>query len=529
MIRKLNINKIFKLASLRNYATSIPKKILSELDLDADLVSCLSKNLRISQTKIIGLFLKNPNMSKISKDHANELFSIFERYDLDKKGLLLKPLLLNLTPIGIERRAEILLECGFKKLEMADISKILTLLNKTISELKSLKYIPQDVNVQDRLTTYFSMWPCSPPMSANVDDSSTTLLELRLRVLQRYLELTLNLQSEDFQRAIKSYPRMRSRPFSHINLTLQHLRNLLKMPDKTIKKNLFVLNTYPNRICKLLTEVKTLSGVDIEDVINKKPSVLINKLEGLLEIESLLNDYKVPLDSQQRHLDIYTLGYSTVQKRFLDAFNTPEYKALLNNPRMLRLILYKNRADTRLKHLKSTNKMGFSLNILSSKNSDFKKYDENPHRIRCNDFIQNICYGLGNKHSFRDIYDKLKRHPFYNKTTTMAVKETQDNLSKRFSDEEIYLNCQILLYTWERIKVHLFPLLHLNNAANEEISLPVFSRIKGNLILHDKLTHCQILNLVLYYMEIEHNFSGYGIWQPGLNKIDENILSRFNS
>lgn len=529
MIRKINIFKFNNLIKLRNLSNNIPQKIISDLNLDADVVSCLSKNLRVSETHVLGIFLKNPTICKVKLDHVKELFSVFKQHNLNVNELLRKPLLLNLTPNGIERRAEILLECGFKKVTLSDISKFLTLVtNKTISELKSSEYIPQDINIQDRLTAYLSMWPCSPSMSTYVDDSNTTLLELRMRILERYLELILNLQSEEFQKALKSYPRMRSRPFSQINLTLKYLQNLLKMPEKTIRKNLFVINTHPNKIMKLLTHVESLSGIDIEDIVNKRPAILISKVENLLGIQSLMKDYNIPLDFQQRYMEIYTLSLSTVQKRFFEVFYTPEYKVLLNNPRILRLIVRKTKADERLNHLKSSNKTGFSLNTLSGNEDYFQSFDNNPHRTRSNDFVQNICHGLGNKYSFQDVYTKLKRHRFHNKTSIITVKETLDNLSKKFSDEEIYLNCQILLHPWDRIKVYLYPLLHYNKSKNVSPNLSIFRKNNRDLVLRDKLTNTQILNLVLYYMEKEHNFDGSGIWQPFAINVDKNILAQCN-
>ncbi|XP_077293809.1 transcription termination factor 5, mitochondrial-like [Arctopsyche grandis] len=497
------------------------RRILRHISIEAnkykrenDVFAYFTNNLKIPKEKITNILLKTPSIQNTSKEQLFSVLEMFDNHKIDHSELLTYPKLLNFPTTRIDYRIRILTECGFQKVSALEISTYMKLMtSKTITDLKDAGYLAKDEKVQDRIVKHLTMWPTSPPMINTEDDSKLTLNYIRMKVLERYLELILDLQPETFRRGLNTYVKLRHRPLSHINLTLQYLQDVVKMPNKKINSNLFVLLANPRNLHMMLTDVKSLADIDIRDILIKRPTLVNVSYKTFSKIQNLLNDYNIPIESQQKCLEIYSLSFETIQQRFKDIKTIPEFNALINHPRILRLIYYKTKADSRLQNSKLTNQC-VSLNMLSasSKNYDsiFSNIDE---RSSCRDYIQNIITQLDRKYTYNEIKDKIQRHAYFTKTATTNVKFTLDQLrTKNFTAEDLFLNCQICLYPWEKIEKYLNILLRPYNLSENRLKLCILNNINEEQIAFERLTKSQILSLTLYYLEKRHNFNDQGIW-----------------
>lgn len=522
MICKHNFFKwisLSKLNILRHITVKASKDVC-----ETETLKYITNNLKISKEKITNIMIKTPSIQNTRKEQILSVLEMFENLKLDHSELLLFPKLFNFPSARIDYRVRILRECGFKNVSALEISTYMKLLtSKTITDLKNAGHLSKDENVQDHIVKHLTMWPTSPPMIKTEDDSKLTLNDMRMRVLERYLELLLDLQPETFRRGLNTYAKLRHRPFSNINLTLQYLQDIVKMPNNKINSNLLVLLSNPCNLHMILTEVKSLAGVDIRDILIKRPSLINVNYKTFSKIQNLLNDYNISIESQQKCFEIYSLSFETVQQRFKDVLIIPEFKALLNHPRILRLIYYKTKADSRLQNLKLTSPKCISLNMLSASSKDFDNYSSNiGGKSGCQDYIQNIIIQLDKKYTHNEIKSRLTRHAYFAQISTKNVKFTVDRLKKIFTAEDLFLNCQIFLYPWGKIEKYLNILLRPHNLSENHLKRCNSSDINEEISL-EKLTQSQILSLTLYYLEKGHNFNDEGVWSQQL-PLDKEIL-----
>ncbi len=77
----------------------------------------------------------------------------------------------------------------------------------------------------------------------------------------------------------------------------------------------------------------------------KLPKLLTSPASNLIEIDDiLLKQYKFPPETVQKMLDVYTLSPETVRERLAEIDEVPHFKALKFHPRVLRLVVYQQKA-----------------------------------------------------------------------------------------------------------------------------------------------------------------------------------------
>lgn len=155
------------------------------------------------------------------------------------------------------------------------------------------------------------------------------------------------------------------------------------------------------------------------------------------------------------------------------------------------------------------NKKCLSLNILSGSSLHFETFEKAPgDRLgKGKDLVFCISQALGKSFDSSDIRNLLKRHPFWINIPLVQVKFVCDQLLKQFSVQDIYDNCQIVLYPWRKIK-DLMDIL--NQKKTQHFPIDHLDSVK--------LSKSQKLSLILYFLEKNHYFIGNGVWIEDKNK-----------
>ncbi|KAI5634779.1 transcription termination factor 5, mitochondrial-like [Phthorimaea operculella] len=483
-------------------------------------LSALCNHLNITEIQAEYLSLKQPVVKKLTETKIKELIDTLEELGYPKNSLLEEPLLFGMLPITLKFRHQVLCECAFQEVSIKHILSYLPLVKqKTIGYLKNRNEIPAVINIENRLASYMTQWPTSLTTLIYGDINDCTLHVLRLKIIQRYLELVLDLTKEEFERGIETYPTIKHRPLAVINETLKILQSQIMMPPHKIKNNLYLIHADPDNLKNIIYKLKTIGGIDIKEVLRLHPKLATKNYTTLVEIRKVLQEYEISNEAQMRCFEIYTLSPTTIRDRLEKAKTIPEFSAFFKHPRFLRMIHFKNTAMKRLAKLYDNNKKCLSLNILSGSSAHYETFEKAPgdRMGKVKDLVFCISQSLGSKYKKSDIRNKIKRHPFWLNIPLVQVQYVYQKLSAEFSPEDIYHNCPILLYPWSKIREAL-NLLKRN--PNEGLL-----RLFGENLDLNQLNKSQTLSLVLYLLEKNHYFTGNGVWIEEKNKTIDTVMA----
>ncbi|KPI93345.1 hypothetical protein RR46_10605 [Papilio xuthus] len=236
----------------------------------------------------------------------------------------------------------------------------------------------------------------------------------------------------------------------------------------------------------------------------------------MVEIRKVLQEFYVSKEAQIRCFEIYTLSPETIRTRLENAKKTPEFITYFNHPRFLKMIHHNKKTTKRLMNLYDQNKKCVSLNILSGSFSKYETFQKmHGDRLgKAKDLIFCICEILQNTSPASDIRKTLKRHPFWLNIPLVQIKYVAEQLLKKFSPKDVFENCSILLYPWNKIRDTMNILCH-----KESLLLHPFEHLDMS-----KLSDTQKLSLVLYLLEKKHYFTGNGVWTEDKNKNAEQTI-----
>ncbi|XP_045760676.1 transcription termination factor 5, mitochondrial-like [Maniola jurtina] len=476
-------------------------------------VKHLCKYLNVNESKAQYLLLKHPVIKKLDSTRLKNVIEILYELGFHTEVLLKEPSLCSILPVTLKFRFQVLQECGVDNISPSHLlSHLMIMKQKTIGELKNSKIISATVNVENRLASYMTQWPTSLTTLVYGDVNKMTLYTLRLKIIQRYLELILDLSQDEFDRGLQTYPTVKHRPLQAINKTLSILQGQILMTNDKIKSNFYLVHADPENLENIIYNLRTIGGIDIKEVIRMHPKLATKNCSSLLEIKKLLEEYGIGDEAQRRCFQIYTLSPSTIKDRLDKARSTPEFNAFYNHPRFLKMIHYNTKASERLMNLYNNNKKCLSLNILSGSSAHYNVFNraQGDRLGKGKDLLFCISQSLDNLYSMNDIGKVIKRHPFWQYIPLIQVKYVQEQLRSEFTVSDIFENCTILLYPWNKIR-HVLNLLNMKKSSGTE---PLFNE----LLDLKAINKSQKLSLILYILERNHYFSGNGVWSEEKQK-----------
>ncbi|XP_060810414.1 transcription termination factor 5, mitochondrial isoform X2 [Amyelois transitella] len=440
-----------------------------------------------------------------------------------------------MNPITMDNYGSILNECGFVKILPQYIIKYHTLVrSRTITWLKKEGLLNSNISLEQHLQDFFRDWPDNCKYALHFPDAETSILTVRMSVLERYLTWRLSITTEDFQKYCKNYLPLKHKPMSDIQEALDIAVNNIKFNTEEIRRNGFIISSDPINTKLIIENVPSLAGLDIQDAIKIEPAILKNNYPALLKIRDLLEEYRISEEAQRRCLKVYCMRPPTVEERLEELRNLKEYQILHTNPRVLSMVVHKKKMMTRLSKIQTAKKQCYSLNHLVSSSKVFNNYISSfGNKVCGRDIAILICSSLrfpsGNgkrdsKIMVQNVLNKLKKHKYYLHSALHVIAENIEYLKKNFDDKTILNNCHLLLYPINEIEHHVALLLKLRDDGR-----PAFKTSSidcYNILNYSALTDDHILSLVLYEIEKKYHFSGDGIWsrQDGV-KLDSKVAS----
>ncbi|XP_054745707.1 transcription termination factor 5, mitochondrial [Anastrepha obliqua] len=459
-----------------------------------------------------GVLEQHPELKTVKRQDAANTVNALKKLNFDIEAIITKPLILCQNALTIENRYEVLHECGFQPITLTMLTKFVTVINKTVSMLKSYGYIPLEVNILENLCNCFSNAEISVKNFKDLNDGMQ-IKYLRECILNAYLKQRLDMNEDDIKKLWRVYHRVRHRSFKSVQSVVQVLLEELEFPKMRIIKNAFLLHGDAENIRRIINEIPSIDGHDIRDIAYRRPKVLMSSCDGLLKTLEYVKAYGISESAVTKCLEILTLGSNTVLERLKDLHAIEEFKVLGTNPRVLRLVHYQNKARLRLEYLNQLKMRCASLHILSGGSEKFAKFArEGTDHTKGRDVVVYLANIL--KKDENDLRALLARHPNWCHIPVLHVKQCLDFLrSKKFKISAIYENVHLLLYPIQRIEEKLMQLQ--TPEFLEELQMPVKS------ILY--LDNNELLTLILYLIESEFHFTGDGIWTEQQTQPVENF------
>lgn len=289
--------------------------------------------------------------------------------------IITKPMIIYFGASTLLNRHSVLLECGFKNLSIQTLFKYVTVMNKPINILKSMQLIPYDVNVSQRLRECFT--DVQLPKDCYEPDKNAgegiVLKQLRQSLLNAYLRERLQMDEADLQKMWRVYSRVRHKSFRSVQDIIELLTTEFKFPRERLLKNCFLLHGDADNVRRILDEIPTISGHDIREIGFRRPKILMSTCDGLKQTLEHVRVFGISEDAVLRCLEVLTLGPDTVLERLRDLNEIEQFKVLVSNPRVLRLVHYQNKARLRLDYLNQLKVRCASLHILSCGSEAFAK------------------------------------------------------------------------------------------------------------------------------------------------------------
>ncbi|XP_073943499.1 transcription termination factor 5, mitochondrial-like [Choristoneura fumiferana] len=476
-----------------------------------------------------------PALDTLSHDRLQYSLQILKKFGINSSEACDNPHVFCMNPISLDNYGEILKECGFINIVPKHLVRYRTLVQShTIAHHKKEGLIRDDIELEEVLQSCFHEWPSLHKIRHHFPDSNTSILAVRLSVLEGYLTWKLSITPDEFKKYCRNYLPLKHKPMHDIQEALDIAGNNIKFDINSIRRNGFVISADPVNTKMILENVETLAGLDIREAIRIEPAILKNNYNSLLQIRDILEEYRIPQLAQRRCLKVFCMCPKSVRERLEDLKNLKEYNILSTNPRVLSMVIHQRKMMTRLSKIQAARKQCYSLNHLVSSSKVFNEYISSfGNKVCGRDIAVLITSSLDVREdavqfvspdTLKFVLTQLRRHKFWLHAALNVVDENIKFLKRRFKNDIILKNCQLLLYPVLDIEQYIEYLLNLreNRVAEGIIKLDYYNNLSC-----EKLTDEQVLSLALYEIEKKYHFSGDGIWarQDGVKIETQSINS----
>ncbi|CAH0600532.1 unnamed protein product [Chrysodeixis includens] len=461
---------------------------------------------------------RHPHIDEITQERLQCTLQILEKFNITPEEACNNLHVFSMNPITMDNYGEILKECGFISISPKHIIKYHTIVkHRRITQLKKDGLLPPDIELEQFILDKFQDWPDSCKTLQRFPESTSTILTIRVNILERFLHWKLSVTPEQFEKYCKNYLPLKHKPMSDIQEAISLAQNEIKFDKEGIKRNGFIISADPIHTKLLLENVGRIAGLDIRDAVKIEPAILKNNYNSIIQVRNVLEEYRISDEAQRRCLKVFCMRPETVRERLEEFTNLKEYQVLKTNPRILLLVVHKKKMMNRLSKIQTAKKQCFSLNHLVSSNKIFNNYISSfGDKVCGRDIAILISSSLtqlpsvyNNVSLEQGILSQLRRHKYWLHVAMTSIDENLTYLKKKFDHQIIFNNCQIVLYPVSEVQYYIDKLLNRRkHQKNDEPN----TDLHYNYLNSDSLTDDQILSLVLYEIEKRYHFSGDGIW-----------------
>ncbi|XP_015587512.1 transcription termination factor 5, mitochondrial [Cephus cinctus] len=465
----------------------------------------LMSSLKISENVAAEILRRHNRLLLIPKDQIIDSCEVFKEVNDSEESCLINAEVLRVHPSILRHRIVLLQEFGVPVVQGDFVRNFILMMKFPVDIFKAYVRINPSVNIAENLLrTLFK----NPPQEIYMKHTSEimTVKECYKECLRYYMRVTFHMSEEELQKSLSAYPRLQLKSFTLMQQTLKFLQDEVGLSLSRLRKHNYLLYSNVENVKRGLA-MKTLAGLDIRSMYLKCPKLLTIKVEKILETVEVIKSFGVPDISIQKCPEIFTLSTDTVKQRLKDVLDTPQFSILINHPKILRLVHYRNSTQLRLEYLREINLKPASLQTLLSSKQYFEKFTK--ERVDSSKF-QDVLYYLEVKlaRNKRDLKEKLSKHPNWRYIPVESVHKVYQYLSKTYTKQQIFDSLYILLYPLKNIQ-----------AAILKTRVCKVSDV-------DSLSPNDVLNLAIYYMEKDYHFSGDGVWTEDMPNFQSRVSKK---
>ncbi|XP_044267769.1 transcription termination factor 5, mitochondrial [Tribolium madens] len=445
-------------------------------------------------------YIKSQKLARIKPENLIQTAKFCEEIGFETKSVLDAPMLLRLYPSTVDQYYTVLREGGFENITPNVLAKFRTLCRAPIHKLKS-RFIDPQTNVVESFISYLNPRPDNLNVKTCGDEEAWS--EVHLKVLSAYLKWRLKATDDDIAKLIKVHPTVCRKSFRYLCENIATAEELGFTPDKILKYG-YIVHAYPKHTKELMEKYPIIAGACIKRAMRMYPKIVTTPPTNIEKILKILKEHNISDEALAKRMNVLHLSPETVDVRLNELKNIADFKVLLHNPNILKLVIHHNRAKSRLQFLKELQIKCTTVSVLGNDNT---KFDIHIREGRdANTFSDIYAFLKGTFKKETDEFEgTLKKHPYYLQVPLLSMEETYFYLrEEKFSNSAIFKVIYILLYPKEKIR----------NA---------FKEVKQFASRRKKpLSQVNRLNLVLYFIEREHHFTGDGVWEKN-ERLEETV------
>ncbi|CAH1176044.1 unnamed protein product [Phaedon cochleariae] len=402
--------------------------------------------------------------------------------------------LLSSRPVELEGHFMAMQEGGFHDIGPKTLAKARTLMKRRISFLKSEKFIHKTTNVPKYLISYIEDKNIAAKIPEDYSDEEIWNV-IQSKIIQTYLRLRLGATEDDIIKLFRIHKIIKNKSLRFIQENIR-LAEDLGFEHRRILKYGYILHSFPAYTQTTLTDLSNLAGANMRQAMLSYPKLFMTDPKNIIKIYGILKEFDIPDEIIRKQMNIFHMSPETVKLRLQEIEKSPDLKVLFSHPRILKLIVHHNRTKSRLSFLQQLQLRCATLSILKTdQNDEFEEYIKEGKDVnKLNDLICFLkdLFSLDEK----SLKKMIKLHPFHLQVPLKDMKDTFDYLrEQKFKKTSIYKVLYILLYPKEKVRNILTMIRY-----NKDIKFNSLSEINK-------------LNLILYFIEKEHHFTGNGIWR----------------
>jgi hypothetical protein len=375
-----------------------------------------------------------------------------------------------------------------------------------VQVLKAYNYIHPQSDVQENLIKQLDV-----PVKIKKLPDTTQLHDMRKQVLDAYFKEKLEMTDEEIGHARMIYTRLKHRNLSSIVEVIHVLKNELNFTNTRIVKNPYLCHAFPENIQAIIKEIPKIGSTDIQTLLMERPKIMMQPCKAIKATINHIKAFNIDEEAIEKCFEVLTLGPDTVYSRLAELYSIKEFQVHFTNPRILRLIHYKNKVRSRLDYLKSLKIRCYSIHLLSTSSEAFERFAfDGLDKTKGVDTLEFLSHTF--KIDSLEIRGLLKLHPSWMQAPIVEIKNTYDYLrGLGFSDEEIYENLIIVLYPISRLQPKLTELIEWKEANDENKKI---SDVEVR-----KISNSKLLSLCVYFIETEYHYTGDGLFE--IQKIEK--------
>jgi hypothetical protein len=388
-------------------------------------------------------YVEKNRLSRIAPDMIMKIVAYCNELGFDNNSLLKNPAVLRLHPNTLDQYYLVMKEGGFINIRPEMLSKFRTLYRKPILVLKERNFINGQTDVAASFINNLN--PCPKDFYVKTKGDAEVWSDVHLKVLSAYLKWRLQATEKEITRLIKVHPTIYRKSFKYLCENITLAEELGFTPEKMFKYG-YILQGYPKYTKEVLEKYPVIAGVCMKRAMRMYPKLMTTSPSNVEKIYNILKEHNIPDETIGKRMNVFQLSPETVETRLKEIKRVADFKVLLHNPNILKLVVHHNRAKSRLTFLKELQLKCASVSVLGNDDSKFNVHIREGRDANTFSDIYAFLKGIFKK-EISEFENTLKKHPYYLQVPLTSMEDTYYYLkNEKFTNPAILKVIYILLY-----------------------------------------------------------------------------------